>query len=1237
MVLPNQVVSSADALKDFVPDSESAAVRGTGDICLTRRNLMNASIQEMGRMRFSRTWRRNSLVAPLASPTNDNRLARCLLLIVILSCWAFLLPRYAHAQTATTGSINGTISDPSGAPAPGAQIVIKDLATGREFNTSTDAAGYFRVSLLPPAKYSIVVTASGFKVLTITDAVVEITETTSVNGRLQLGTNSESVTVTGTPPLLQTENPTIGRVIDHDSIVGLPLVNRNYTQILGLTSGTNTDVVDATSLGNGSQEIRANGARSGDNNFMINGVDANSYGANITEVTAFGAGGIAIPAPDSIQEFKVQTSMYDAEYGRGAGANVNIETRSGTAQFHGSVYYFGRNEALDANNFFAKQTGSPRGKFRRIQPGGTFGGPLSISKKRAFFFVSYQGTRDVNGASLASSVRSLNLPPIPLVRTRAALGAIFGGQSGAFGGAAVAPDGSNISQVALNLLNAKNPGGSFVIPSPQLAGSGLNYTAAVPGHYNEDQFNSNVDFDLRPLDHLAVKFFFSNSDQNIPFFGANVPGFPSLRSYTNRNLSAAETHIFSPQMVNQFRFGFTRIAGNSAAGGTLTDADVGINRFSDPQERIIPNISVAGAFQIGNSSNDEGKTANNNFYLSDTLSLEHGKHGFRFGVDVFRNQWNETLDFTAGSLFMLSFPDFLLGMSAAENGTPVSNVFLTSVSAGIPHIGLRSTATHVFALDDWKLSSHLTLNFGVRLEANGPQTEVQGRLSNFFPQFYVPPPPGGSTSPQTSGWAIADNYSGPLPNGFPRVNPAVLNNPWNIHPEPRVGLVWSPRSSLVVRSGYGIYANRTSFEQTGAQLIFDPPFTMAISTAAGLNSLATFQNPFPNLPPNSSFPNFISTELPGPPFGPGAILQTQSPTAPDFKESTVQQYTVEIQQSYKSFVFSVGYAGAKGTHLIYGRSNNQAILASPANPINGDTTNSVANAAERAPFVGLAPLQFRVESGANSNYNSLQVNVKKIMSHGFQIMSAYTYAKSIDDASDNLGSAAFGAFGVPIVGQMVFNDQNNPRAQHGLSDFDRRHRLVTSYVWNIPSKHINGSSLDKIAKGWSVSGVVTLQSGLPFSIFDSGGGTLFGSSTLYFTGSLTPGQTLAGAVRKGPVSNRLNEYFNTSAFTFAPFAKDGSLINGQFPVSGGGGTLFGNLGRNILRGPKQTDIDLALIKETPITEKVNFVFRWEFFNAFNTPSFANPISDIQAGSSFGVITGLTVNPRIMQFGAKLQF
>ena len=402
-----------------------------------------------------------------------------------------------HGQTANTGAIAGSVSDPSGALVAGAALVVTSQATQEERDLTTDADGNFSVPFLIPGDYDLTVRESGFEPLILKGVQVRITEVNRLKVQLSIGGAKEQIAVSSQPPLLQTENATLGRVIDQQTVVDLPLVDRNFTEILGLTAGTNTAIVDATQLGAGSQEIRANGARSGDNNFMFNGVDANSYGSNITEVTPFGGAGIPIPAPDTIQEFKVQNSLYDAQYGRGAGANVDVETRSGTTNFHGNIYYFGRNEVLDANNFFANALGVPKGEFRRSQPGATLGGPLPYSKKRAFFFVSYQATRDVNAASLDSSIRTLSLPPIPLLRSPASLGGVFGGQTGALGGVTVAPDGSNINPVALNLLNAKNPDGTFVIPGPQTSRSGVNYTAVLPGHYNEDQFNTNLDFNLR--------------------------------------------------------------------------------------------------------------------------------------------------------------------------------------------------------------------------------------------------------------------------------------------------------------------------------------------------------------------------------------------------------------------------------------------------------------------------------------------------------------------------------------------------------------------------------------------------------------------------------------------------------------------------------------------------------------------------------------------------------------------
>jgi hypothetical protein len=319
------------------------------------------------------------------------------------------------------------------------------------------------------------------------------------------------------------------------------------------------------------------------------------------------------------------------------------------------------------------------------------------------------------------------------------------------------------------------------------------------------------------------------------------------------------------------------------------------------------------------------------------------------------------------------------------------------------------------------------------------------------------------------------------------------------------------------------------------------------------------------------------------------------------------------------------------------RSNNQPALASPANPVNGLTTNSVANAAERVPFPGVAPLTFNIESIGTSRYDSLQATVNKRLSHGFQFLAAYTLSRSVDTAQDSLGSAAFGQYGAPVFGEQVFNDQNDIAAQRGPSDFDRRHRFVLNYIWQLPEPATHHRHpLDKLEEGWALSGVVTLQSGLPFSVLDSTAGTLFGPASYFTTGSLAPGATLDKAARDGSVSSRVNQFFNTSVFVPAPFIPDGGLIDGKYPVTGGG-TIFGNLGRNNLRGPDQRNIDIGIIKRTRLGEKASMVFRWEVFNLFNRPNFANPASDVSNPGTFGKISAMSVNPRVMQYGVKFEF
>src|SRR5262249_22111712 len=306
----------------------------------------------------------------------------------------------------------------------------------------------------------------------------------------------------------------------------------------------------------------------------------------------------------------------------------------------------------------------------------------------------------------------------------------------------------------------------------------------------------------------------------------------------------------------------------------------------------------------------------------------------------------------------------------------------------------------------------------------------------FYPEFYVSPPPGGFTDPNTSGLVLPDNYSGPAPAGYPRKNSSLVNDPVQLHPEPRIGLAWQPFMSrpVVLRAGYGVYANRISFFGASTALAVNPPFEAFRNLIGAANAGSSLQYPFPILPPASSFPNFVSAMLPGPPYTGSRTPLTPAVIDPDFREATIQHYGLEIQYQRNSYLFSLAYAGAKGTHLAVSRSSNQPVLASAASPVNGLTTNSVGNAAERVPFLGLAPLVFRIDSSGDSRHDSLQATIGKRLSHHFQFLAAYTFSKSIDSAADTLGSAAFGYYGSPIFGEQVFNDQNDVAAQRGLAD-----------------------------------------------------------------------------------------------------------------------------------------------------------------------------------------------------------
>ncbi len=1116
---------------------------------------------------------------------------------------AFLLTALA-AFAQTSGTISGMISDESGARVPGARIVAANAATGEKRETASTANGQYVLPFLPPGEYRIEVTLAGFG-QAVASAVLGVTERIAVDVTLKPATVAETVEVTSAAPLLQTESAALGRVVDGSAVKELPLSSRNFTQLLALSPGTSAPLNDAGALGRGTQNISSGGARLGSNSVYIDGVDSINIHSGTSNENAFGSNGLVAPSPEAIQEFKVQTGLYDAQNGRSGGAAVVLVTRSGGPQFHGMAYEFFRNNALNANSFFFNSTGQDRPVLKQNQFGGNIGGP--VIPNRTFFFFSYQGTRQRNGLSGSSS---LNLPLIPLDRSRASLGRAFAGSRGTRGGPVIAADGSNINPVAVALLNLKLPGGGFVIPSPQQPVAGVNYAVSIPARYEENQYIANADHQVNARNRLMFKSIVSAQPAFQPLPAATIPGFGTTQDFKSRIMSLTNTHAFSASLMNEARMGFSRLFGVVRQENQIPLSDIGMKRFNAADFPDIPQISVTGVFSLGYSVNADQGVFQDTYHLVDTLSWIKGKHQLRTGFEMRRyvDDYYSNNRFR-GTLTFQSFGDFLTGLSGAPvtqggNGTGFSNINSSSVASGVTDRMDRITDFAMFVQDDWKVSSRLTVNAGLRWDYLGYAVDTLGRNGRFDTRLYVPPPPRGSTS---AGFVQSSASQKPLA-GIPKVSPTLVDQEPTRNFAPRFGLAYRVTEKLALRGGYGIYYDRLS-NQLGLLAALSLPGYVRTDLQGSANSFATLQDPFPVLPQRAQFP--VMPLLYSPPYTtdrPAIGLNSVDPTA---RTPYLQQWGLNLQHQWNaSTLIEIGYQGTKGTRLATSRLINQPILASPSNPINGETTNTAANAQLRVPYLGFSPTGLVwQETSTDSRYNSLQASVTRRFSKGLRLLAAYTWAKSLDNNSGSGTGATF---------TQTDGDQLRPGLNRGLSDFDRTHRLIVNFSYNIPKW---GFALNQTAfgkrffDGWQVAGVAVMQSGTPISILDTSGAAFFGTSNS--RASWAPGATVETARRNGRTQDRLNEYFNKSAFVRA-------------------GNLWGDAGRNILRGPAQRNIDLSVNKRIPINERVYAEWRSEFFNLLNITNFANPGGSITA-ASYGVIRNTTGNPRVIQMALKIGF
>lgn len=1140
---------------------------------------------------------------------------RSLLSILFL----FAVAAVSLAQTSGTGAIAGRVTDPAGAVVVGATISAIDRTTGEVRTAVSSGTGTYLVPLLHPANYRLEVTETGFKVAVKEDIPVHITETVTVNVEMALGTTRETVEVRASAELLQTEQSTLGHVIDQREVVDLPLVTRNYTQILGLSPGISAETFNAGELGRGGEDdvVSSGGSGYQDTNFQMNGVEINDLAGS-----GHFSGGTAVPNPDSVQEFKVQTSQYDATYGRNAGANVDVVTKAGTNQLHGSLWEFLRNEALNANDYFRNETGQPRAELRQNQFGFTVGGP--IKKDKLLFFTSYQGTRQRNGIDSSCS-SSAYLPVLTSDRSAAGLANAVGANT-AFGG--LDPLGrpvtaANVSPQALALFNAKLPDGQYVIPNPQTvitdSATGLpegfsTFSSACP--YQEDQFLTNLDWMQSSKSSFQGRFFFANSNSmstlpSIFPFAGTLPGSPTSSPQDYRNFSLAHTYAFSATLVNQASIGFHRTYAGVDQQFPFTYSELGSTVPSFDNSR--PVLAVLGGMSVGGN----GQTVvvvQNTYVIQDTVSWMRGRNSFRLGGGLTRAQdSNAQFQYGAYSVF-LSYPGLMLGQAPYD---PYETIDL----AGILSRDWRVWDSSLYAQDDLKLTPRLTLNLGFRYERLGDFGEINGRNANVYPALLNPNPPAAGS---LAGFVVPDNYTGTIPTGVTKLgNNMGINGKGQNTLNPRLGFAWSlpGTNRLVMRGGYGIYHQRAT-GQPYLQQTTNQPFGLFRESVPDLAN--GFDNPFPQIP--GTFPQFF-------PYSPSTSFSPEI-IDPNLEPPEFQRYSLSVQtQVTKDLVLEIGYSGMHATHMLVDRDLNQAGLATPGDAIRGQTTTTLANLTSRVPYVGFSPGDMTdIQSAGFAWYNALQTSLTKRFSHGLQFLASYTYARDLANARGSTDNPN---------GGIIVGDNNNPQADYGPDEFVRPHRFVLSGVYDLPGPKSHRSLLGETLGGWKLAGVTTIQSGHLLPLLNNTVTNAYGVNVDF--AQIVPGCALQTT---GSDTSRLggwvkpNCVFDSSGQPLRTYIGDPDAAGTcALPDSQGRcATGFGNSSMGILHGPSQVNTDLSLIKAFPVREGVNMEFRSEFFNAFNHPVFKDPDNTVSDGpSSFGHIIATASNPRVIQFALKLTF
>jgi hypothetical protein len=1110
---------------------------------------------------------------------------------LICAVLALYLALSAAAQQ-ISGSIRGTVVDPTGATVQGASVHATQTETGLTRASITDHSGGYVLLELPVGHYRLQVEGKGFQTYLQRGITLEVNETANIPVRLAVGAETQQVDVHADAQLIQATVTSLGKTVSEREVLDLPLNGRNFTQ-LGLLQPGVVPVTPGLAEAGGSlrdgQAYAVNGQRPESNNFLIDG--ANNF-------NGVDGGFVLKPPVDAISEFKILTHNANAEFGNTLGSTTNIITRSGTNRYHGALWEFLRNDVFDATNYF----GTTTEPLKQNQFGGTVGGPLR--KDRSFFFGYYEGFRNRQGETDSSTVPSAaerqgNFQEIC--------------PEGFSGGFCNNPDHqlfnvffnqpyinnqfdmSSVPAITQNLLN--------YFPSPN---NGTNvYTATQVVHQDSDQFGVRFDQYVGASDVLNFRYAYSDGTQfhPIPTSGASVPGFPVGQDQRAQNLVTQETHTFSPAMIGIFRFSYLRnkfLYGERTNHTTPDSLGFGYQPSLDVAVGP-PFIQVNGYTTIGDPITGPRNTYENAFDYSGSLSWVQGRHELKFGGGYQHLQVNVLQGIATNGFFVFAgFPVAPDAFASFLFGQPV--FFLQG--RGDFSRGIRGSSVNGYAQDTYKVSPRLTLNVGLRYELPFPYTEIHNRQTLWIPgrqSTVMPNAPPGLLYP-----------------GDPGV-PAGLIPTFKKGFAPRVGLAWDPtgNSKWLVTSAYGIFYEPYYTGQGGPlqSPISAPPYLQTQQISLTPSTFLNFADPYGGNPP---------------PDGTFATPLTNLTLAPNLPLPYSQDWDLNVQRSLGSdLLLEVGYVGTKGTKLPRFVEGNPAHYF-PGFDSSGDPISTSSNADQRRLYSGctLAPTSPActysstglIEGIANSSYHALEASLRKRFARGISFLASYTYSKSIDDASsfNMTGSAA-----KPVAGENdLAQDPFNLAAERGRSLFDARNRFVLSYQWSLPFWKQPHGWYQQLLGNWQINGIVTLMSGTPFTVFDSTDFSVQGSAP-EITGFFSNRPNLVGGQNPNSGPHTPGAWLNRSAFQ--QITQDPNS-----PVQ-----QFGSAGRNIAQGPGYADWDFSAFKNIRVTEGKEFQFRAEFFDFLNHPNFRLPDSDISSPTFNQILAAQ--DPRLFQLALKFMF